>query len=230
MDNQQTLEKLISSNIRKVNGNEIPHPSSIIDIMKEYGEIKVAKLAGKVEGLDTDLNEVQLINNYLIEVSVDNKDEFYGTLGLIILQGQDKVKIYSGLTAHACLNLTVWGADYVKSVNSIDIDVLKGLLDKSYMHLPKQSELILGNVDRLKNSIYFKDEWTMKKGELLEIMNPSLFGYLTNAEELFRDEKSLYYDQPLTDWNLLSAMTHKISTEGISSRVNKTLQLEKLFV
>jgi hypothetical protein len=230
MDNQKTLDKLINSNIRVVNTDEIPHPSSVIDIMKEFGDIKMAKLSGKIDGLDDDLNEIQLINNYLIEVQVNDKDEFFGTLGLIVQQGSSKVKIYSGLTAHACLNLSVWGADYVKDLKGIEIELLKGFLDKGYKNLNKQTDVILSNVDRLKNSIYFKDEWTMKKGNLLEIMNPSLFGYLTNAEELLRDEKSLYYDQPLTDWTLLSALTHKISTEGISSRVNKTLKLEALFV
>lgn len=227
---EQIIQKLKDSNIRVISGNEIAHPNSVIEIMQGLGNIKVAKLSGKIDGLDDNFDEIQLINNYLIEVDVLDKKEFYGTIGVIIQQGSNKMKVYSGLTAHACLNLTVWGADYVKSVNSIDIDVLKGLLDKSYMHLPKQSELILSNVDRLKSNVYNEGNWTLKKGDLLETMNPSLFGYLTNAEELFRTEGSLYYDQPLTDWTLLSAMTDKISKEGISSRVNKTLKLEKLFV
>jgi hypothetical protein len=230
MDFSKTIDKLVNSNIRVVNTVEIPHPSSVIDIIKEFGDIKMAKLSGKIDGLDDDLNEVQLINNYLIEVQVNDKDEFYGTLGLIISQGSSKVKIYSGLTAHACINLSVFSADYVKSLKGIEIDVLRSLLDKGYTNLPKQSELILGNVDRLKNNVYNDGNWTLKKGELLETMNPSLFGYLNNMEELLRTEGSLYYDQPKSDWTLLSAMTDKISKEGISSRVNKTLKLEALFL
>jgi len=230
MDNQKILDKLINSNIRVVNAVEVPHPSSVIEIMKEFGDIKMAKLSGKIDGLDDNLEEIQLINNYLIEVQVNDKDEFFGTLGLIVQQGSSKVKIYSGLTATACLNLSVFGADYVKDLKGIEIELLKGFLDKGYKNLNKQTDVILSNVDRLKMNPYNVNGWTHKKGQLLEFMNPSLFGYLTNAEELLRDEKSLYYDQPLTDWNLLSAMTHKISTEGISSRVTKTLQLEKLFV
>ena len=227
---EKIIEKLISSNIRVVNGNEIPHPSTVIDTMKEFGNIKMAKLSGKIEGLDDNLQEIELINNYLIEVQVDDEDEFYGTLGLIVQQGSSKVKIYSGLTAHACLNLSVFGADFVKDLKGIEIDLLKGFLDKGYKNLHKQSNGILEHVDRLKSNPYDAGKWTFKKGELLETMNPSLFGYLTNAEELFRTEGSLYYDQPLTDWTLLSAMTDKIKNEGISSRVNKTLQLERLFV
>lgn len=227
---EQVIQKLKDSNIRVVSGTEITHPSEIIDLMSTYGDIKMAKLSGKIDGLDDDLNEIQLINNYLIEVDVLNKGDFYGTIGVIVQQGSNEMKVYSGLTAHACINLSVFSADYVKSVKSIDLDLLRNLLDKAVKYLPEQIELILDKIERLKTNVYNRSEWTHKKGQLLETMNPSLFSYLTNAEKLFRDEDSLYYDQPLTDWTLLSAMTDKIKDEGISARLNKTLQLEELFV
>lgn len=230
MDFSKTIDKLINSNIRVVSGNEMPHPSSIIDVMKEFGNIKMAKLSGKIDGLDDKLNEIQLINNYLIEVQVDNEDEFYGTLGLIVQQGSDKVKVYSGLTAHACLNLSVFGADYVKDLKGIEIEFLKGFLDKAHKNLPKQIDVIQSNVDRLKNNPYDVGKWVWRKGEMLSSMPTNLLSYLVYAEEQLREPKSVYYDQPCTDWTLLSAMTDKIKNEGISSRVNKTLQLERLFL
>lgn len=223
----ESLEKLLSSNIRVVKGKEIPHPEEIINLMKKFGDIKVAKLSGKVEGLDDDFNEIQLVNNYLVEVSTDNS-EFYGTIGVLVQQGSDKLKVYSGLTASACLNLSIFGADYIRPLKSIDLDILNSLLDKGANSLVAQTDLVKSIVNKLQNQIYSEETWQHTKGRLLNTMPTHLLPYLMWAEEQLRDNP-LYNRELLSSWLLLSAMTDKIKNESISSRISKTIELEDLF-
>ena len=230
---KDTLKALNNCDTVITNNKEVLHPSIIIQQMESLGEIKVAKYQGEKKGIKDFDNEKQisLFNKYLIEVQVDDKNnDMYGTLGIIVEQNKNIFQVYSGLTARACLNLTIWGADYIKKVKAIDFSNIVKYLDSSLSGLATQEDFILSQLELLKNKVYSKEEFTKRKGVLLEKMNPVLFPYLFHAEEQFREKTSLYYDQPLSDWNLLSAMTDKISKEGVNSRVAKTLQLEKLFI
>ncbi len=230
---KDTLKALNNCDTVITNNKEVLHPSIIIQQMESLGEIKVAKYQGEKKGIKDFDNEnpISLFNKYLIEVKVDDKNsDMYGTLGIIVEQNKNIFQVYSGLTAHACLNLTIWGADYIKKVKTIDFSNIVKYLDSSLSGLATQEDFILSQLEFLKNKVYSKEEFTKRKGVLLEKMNPVLFPYLLHAEEQFREKTSLYYDQPSSDFNLLAAMTDKISKEGVNSRVAKTLQLEKLFI
>ena len=231
---KDTLKALNTCDTVITNKQEVLHPSHIIQLMESLGEVKVAKYQGEKKGIkeyDNEENPISLFNKYLIEVKVDDKNnDMYGTLGVIIEQNKNIFQVYSGLTAHACLNLTIWGADYVKKVKTIDYSNIHKYLENALSGLSTQEDFILSQLELLKNKVYSKEEFTKRKGVLLEKMNPSLFPYLFHAEEQFREKTSLYYDKPLSDWTLLSSMTDLIKDKGVNERVGKTLQLESLFI
>jgi len=228
---EQIIQKLKDSNIRKVKGSEVPHPEELIDLMAQFGSFKHIKSSGTINGLDDNGEDIELINNYIIEVEAKGvNNEFYGIVGILCKQGQNELTVYSGLNASACTNLHIFNSDFTKVLKGIDIEALKFMLNKANNNLNIQTPMILKTTDKMKQKIYSDDEWVYKKGQLLSTMNPSLFSYLNNAEELLRSETSLYYDMPKSDFTLLQSLTDKIKNDSVTARISKTLQLEKLFV
>ncbi len=227
---EEKIELLENSNIRTVNKTDVPHPSSMIDLMSKFGTFKTISIGSNIQGKDDNGEEIKLINNYILETKIsDVNSEFFGCIGLYINQNSNKAQIYSGLNAHMCLNLALFGADYVKLLKGIEIKHVEALLNQAEKNLKKQIPLILENVERLKEKTYTDVEFIDKKGLLLSTMDSSLFPYILHAENEFRNETGLYYDMPPSDWKLLSAMNDKIRSESSANRIKKTLQLEALF-
>lgn len=228
---EQIIQKLRDSNIRKVKGVEVPHPEELIDLMAQFGSFRHLKSSGTINGLDDAGEDVEIVNNYIIEVEAKSvNDEFYGIIGILCKQGQNELTVYSGLNASACTNLHIFNSDFIKVLKGVDVEALKFMLGKANNNLKPQSRMILETTGKMKQKIYSDDEWIYKKGQLLSTMNTSLFSYLNNAEELLRSEKSLYYDMPKSDFTLLQSLTDKIKSDSVTARISKTLQLEKLFV
>ena len=205
---------------------EIPHPTELLDIMAKLGNFSHIKVGGTTNGLENN-DEISIVNNYLVEVRMDDSD-FYGTCGLLVRQGANKVQIYSGLTASACLNLSIFGANYIKE-SKIDIVSLEAYLDKAANNLLKQKPMIEEKVDRMKNTFFNSDEWTKEKGRLLSILPDNCLPNLLHAEGLLRQEDSLYSDMDNSQWKMLSLLTDNIKNETVTSRIKKTLQLEAAF-
>lgn len=228
MDVIQTLK---DSNIRVVGNNvEIPHPTKIMEILQDYGDFSVSKLSGSTDGKNDDGSDIKLIDRYLLEVNTNSHGDSYNTIGIIVSQSGNFAKVYAGDVIFACTNLQISGAEYVREVKTIDVSFIANLIKKAHQYLPEQTRKIQEFNERLLKKTYSDDEFIAKKGELLSTISPNLFGYLNHCEEEFRNEKSLYYDMPNSDYKLLQGMTSKIIDSGITTRINKTLQLEKLFV
>lgn len=224
------IQILKDSNIRVTNsGAEIPHPSKIIEIMKDYGDLTVTKMSGSTDGKNDDGSEIKLVDRYLVEVNTNSHGESYNTIGIIVSQSQNFAKIYAGDVVFACTNLSVGGADFVRELKNIELSYVANLIKKANQYLPEQTAKIREFHERLQSKIYSDDEFIARKGELLSTISPSLFGYLNHCEEEFRNEKSLYYDMPNSDYKLLQGMTDKVISSGISARISKTLAIEKIF-
>lgn len=230
IDNQKQIEILQNSDIRTFGEFELPSPADVYDYMSKLGEVKLVKTGSKVTGKNEDYDDVMLLNDYLIEVKLTDNNEFFGIVGILVQQNSNKMQVYSGLNAHACLNLSIFGADYVKSIKGIDIEVIKALGEKAGNNLILQAPRIIEQVDELTSITYNQETWNHKLGKLLREIPSSLQGYLVNGVNELNNKQSIYYDQPLTDWLLLSAMTDKIKNDSVPARVNKTVALEKLFV
>lgn len=156
---------------------------------------------------------------------------FYGTVGMLVNYNSNKLIVYSGATARACLNLAIFGADYVREYPLLDFaDAVPDILSKATDNLSKHLESIKQTKERLERRTFSSLQFEHRKGELLSRMDLSLLPYLKHAEEQFRTKDSLYFDMPHSDWKLLSAMTDLVKDKGVSARITKTLKLEELFI
>ncbi|MCS7317207.1 MAG: hypothetical protein NZZ41_02640 [Candidatus Dojkabacteria bacterium] len=171
---------------------------------------------------------------FLMEKSIMNDEVikgFYGTVGMIVNYSSNKLIVYSGATARACLNLSIFGADYVVEYSLLDsVESLNDILAKATNNLSVHLNHIRQVKEKLESKQYSPIEFEHRKGEILSKMDLSLLPYLKHAEEQFRSKDSLYFDMPNSDWKLLSAMTDLVKDKGVTARISKTLKLEELFV
>jgi hypothetical protein len=204
----------------------VPKPSDVIAIFGE--DIEAIKLANPIVGED-----VEIYPKYIIEarVSVDIPDmgDMYATVGILI--NKDKATIYSGATARACLNLSIFGAEYVTEVPFDTIESIEQLIETAKKNVFKQVLHILELKKDLEAVVFSEKEFTLRVGSLLLRNLPiELMEYLVHAAAVLRDESSIYFEEPLTDWLLLSAMTDKVKDKAsIMNRVKTTMALENVF-
>lgn len=209
---------------------EYPLPNTFLEV---FGEITRLDLDNPVEVGESG-NVYKAYPKFLMEKSL-MEDEiikgFYGTVGMLVNYNSNKITIYSGATARACLNLSIFGATYVKEYSLLNsIDILPEILSKATDDLALHLEEIKSVKERLERKVYSLKEFEHRKGEIFSKMDLSLLPYLKHAEEQFRTKDSLYFDMPDSDWKLLSAMTDLVKDKGVTARVNKTLKLESLFI
>jgi hypothetical protein len=216
--------------------NDISYPSAE-KITNQFGKVEIIKLNKPLQITDKENNLFETYSKFILESKLcDNEviDGFYGTVGLLANYDRNKFTVYSGATAWACLNLSIFGAGYVKEYNLLNhYEQVGDFVQKAKDVLIVQLEHIKKIKKKLEAKVYTLDKYHQKKGELLHLFvetSPGLIPYLTHATLQDISEDSIYLDQPLSDWRLLSSMTDLISKQGVSSRVTKTLELESLFV
>lgn len=173
-------------------------------------------------------------SSYVIESKLEDNtiiDGFYGTVGILVSNSQNKVTVYSGANAVACTNLSIFGAEFIQQMNlTQSLSQLEEILYQANISMTSRLENIKQIKERLESNTYNTKQFEDKKGELISKIDIGLFDYVKHAEKQFRDANSIYFDQPYSDWLLLSAMTDKIKLESPSKRIESTLVLEKLFV
>lgn len=205
---------------------EIPHPSELLDILAKVGNFSHVKVGGTTNGKEND-DEISIVNNYIVEVKLDNSD-FFGTVGVLVRQGSNRIQVYSGLTASACLNLSIFNANYIKE-SKIQLDVIEVLIDKAANNILKQKPMIEERIEKMRNTFLNSEEWLREKGRLLTVLPDSCLPNVVNLEHLLRDKGSLYAAWDNTSWKLLSCLTDSIKNEAVTSRLKKTLAIEAAF-
>lgn len=224
------IEELKNSNQFMKREVQYPLPELFVE---NFGDLVRLDMDAPIEVGDNG-NVYKAFPKFLMEKSLmDNEviDGFYGTVGMIVNYNSNKLIIYSGATARACLNLTIFGANYVREYPLLDFaDAVPDILSKATDNLLNHLEFIKQIKERLERKTFSSIQFEHRKGELLSRMDLSLIPYLKHAEEQFRTKDSLYYDMPHSDWKLLSAMTDLVKEKGVSARITKTLKLEELFV
>lgn len=223
--------ELLSKSSNFVGKKDVVYPSakSLIDV---FGEVEIVKLPS-ANKLNENEKTLYTYPRFILENKLydDELEGFYGTVGMLVNYQSNKLHIYTGANAKACLNLSIFGADYVKEYDLLStLDVLPELLDKSVVFLKQHLQIIEEKKTKLESVQYDSKHWENLKGNLISRMDLSLFPYLKHAETLIRDKDEKYLDMPHSDWKMLSLMTDLISKQGVTSRVTKTLELEALFV
>ena len=232
---KEQLESLVKSHQFVKPNSERDYPLAS-EIVSQFGEVEICKLGSEIAVADNG-NVYSSYSSFILENKLfDNQyiDGYFGTVGLLVNYNKNKIKLYSGANAWACLNLSIFGADYVQEFDLIQsVKLLPDLILKQQERLVSQFDVIAQIKEKMSKIEYNSKQWADRKGDLLSKMDLTLFSYIKHAEELDRstDPKlNLYLDQPNSDWKLLNMMTDLISKQGVSQRVTKTLELEELFV
>ena len=236
-ETQTNLQKLRDSDrfIRVYNSKEqiMPEASNILDNFKypvNICNIGRSVLAQIKDGGD----KVEVFPKYIVETSLyDNEviEGFTGTIGLLVNNNSNTISIYSGMMAHACLNLSIFNTEYIQVINLLNsLDTLEGILKLAEDKLFERLNYIKQVKDRLESIIYGEEAFQDKKGQVLNSLPLDLFGYLEHSERVLRDPASIYYNMPKNLWTLMSSYTDKIKHESPTKRLQSTLALEKMFV
>lgn len=228
------LELLVKSELFTKRDVSYPAAEKIIN---QFGKVELVKLCEPLQITNKEDKLFETYSKFILESKLyDNEviDGFYGTVGLLANYDKNKFTIYSGATAWACLNLSIFGAGYVKEYDLLGhYDQVGDLVQKAKDVMVVQLEHIKKTKERLEAKTYTQEKYHQRKGELLQLFvetNTALIPYLTHSTLQDVSEDSIYLDMPLSDWRLLSTMTDLISKKGVNERVKKTLELEELFV
>jgi pyoverdine/dityrosine biosynthesis protein Dit1 len=202
-------------------------------ILESFNQpISMIKL-GSPTLIEKEEEEAKAYSNYIIESKMmENEiiEGFFGTIGVLVQCSSNKISVYAGANAAACLNLHIWGDfiqvhDLNKSASSLRETLLeaeKSMTDKlNYIKLVKERL----EAQRFDTAREFDDY----KGNVLSRLPLNLFGYMEHGEGQLRDANSIYHDMPNSAWKLLSCMNDKISKESPTRRLQSTLALEKIF-
>lgn len=220
---KQLEESIAYGKVDKDTKVYVPSPKEVLSM---FDNIEAIKLANPIVGQDIEIYPKYIIESK-VSVNIPSIGDMYATVGILI--NKDKAIIYSGATARACLNLSIFGAEYVSEVPFDTIESIEHLIEIAKSNVHKQVIHIIELKEQLESTEYDTVGFTKRKGELLETMSIDLLEYLIHAEEVLRDSSSIYYEEPLTDWLLLSAMTDKVKDKPILNRVKTTLALENVF-
>lgn len=208
----------------------MPQPSVLLDMIEDISLVKV----GTPTLIEKQGVMAKSFSSYVIESKLEDNtvlEGFYGTVGILVSNSQNKLTVYSGANAWACTNLSVFGAEYVSSMNlTHSLQTLDNILGEARESMIQRLESIKAIKQRLEGNTYTTKAFEDRKGQLLSSIDLSLFEYVKHSEKVLRDKNSIYFDQPKSDWLLLSSMTDIISKQSPSKRVESTLALEKIFV
>jgi hypothetical protein len=225
--------------VKEKNKKEVtmPHPMDIYHKFKEVLGVDDIRVNIEDKKILSNEGELQIAyDKYLFMADLNSEISFNGIyphskkVGIIVCNSSNKMKIFSGMEAKACLNMSIFGADSIieENINTILIKANVGKVLK----VSEEKELQWKNkiLNWINTTYNTESSWNNRKGEILTKMATNLFGYIKHAEEQMRDKNSLYYDMPDSDWKLLSAMTDKNKNVGLTSRINHIEQLEYLFL
>lgn len=204
------------------------------EVLNKFGnDISLVKV-GSPTVIEKNGTIAKSYSSYVIESKLEDNtiiEGFYGTVGVLVSNSQNKITVYSGANALACTNLSVFGAEYVQSMNlTQSLFTLEEILQQANISMTSRLENIKAIKEKLEAKTYGSIGFENRKGELVSRIDIGLFDYVKHAEKVLRDKNSIYSDQPYSDWLLLSAMTDKIKLESPAKRIESTLALEKLFV
>jgi len=227
--------ELLNSSQQYVGKKDLVFPAPI-EITKKFGSVNIVKLSNPIK-LAVDDQTYETYPQFILENKLhDNEviEGFYGTVGILTNYKRNKFTIYSGATARACLNLSIFGANYVKEYDLLSqYEYIDNLVYEAQNSLLKQLDVIRENKERLEKNTYTQQQYDQRKGELIRYFyetNTTLVEYFNHSVKMDVVEDSIYLDMPLSDWRILSTMTDLIRDKSVNERISKTLELEELFV
>lgn len=216
--------------ITKDGHRECPSPQEIYD---QFGQVTLFKLDTPYAGVTQDKSQIlEVYPKYILEHNFDLPDmniNNAGTVGILVNANQNKLFVYSGVMAHACLNLNIFADTYVQDYVLSDVNNLKALIQNARDAVQTQYQLFKDMQERLTAEVYSTKDFQERKGFLLDTISESLFPYLVNAESLMRDANTIYKEMPNTDWKILQAMTDNIKNKSVINRIKTTRELEVIF-
>jgi hypothetical protein len=227
---KEELQMLSNSHVFYKKEVDYPLASVFSDLIPNASNVKLSNPVEVGDGgkvyytYPSFIIESKHYNNEVIE-------GFSATLGMLVNYNKNEYTIYTGATAAACLNLSIFGAENLFTYSILgDIanlpDHLKLAEDKMFDHL-QRIKLIK---ERLENTTYSTLEFKNRKGKLLSDMSIPNLDYLKSAEDLMRTSGSIYYDMPNSDWKLLQACTDSVSDKLALKQLKVTLELEQYFL
>lgn len=231
---EENISALKSSDnyVRMYNGQaqKLPLPSEIIN---HFSDVSLVKISSPTL-IQKDEIIAKSFSSYVIETKLEDNtiiEGFYGTIGALVSNSQNKVTFYSGANAWACTNLSVFGAEYIQEMNLMQSLVnIPNLIEAAEVSMIQRLESIKQIKETLEAKQYNTRQFEDRKGEILSRIDLSLFDYVKHSEKVLRDKNSIYADSPYSDWLLLSSMTDLISKQSPAKRIESTLALEKIFV
>jgi hypothetical protein len=231
MENKNLL--LDSDNYARMYNSKVevmPLPSAVLNHFTDVSLIKV----GSPTMVEKNGVIAKSYSSYVIETKLEDNtiiDGFYGTIGALVSNSQNKVTFYSGANAWACTNLSVFGAEFVESMNlTQSLAMIPMILEKATNSMVGRLEAIKQMKEKLESKTYTNKGFEDFKGEILSRADLSLFEYIKHAEKVMRDKNLFYSDMPHSQWKMLSAMTDIVKNQAPSKRVEATLALESLFI
>lgn len=237
-ENQKLLTLLENSNNLVVEKNDkeviMPHP---MDIYEKFVSIAGTDVRIEVEGKimlsDTETkiayDKYMFIADYPVNLDFNGNFHHQAKLGITVANRSNVMKVWSGMEAKACLNMSVFGADSLQE-DKISPNLIKDMVLLSKKEIDNKIEDWQRKIWKLINTTYDAKSFEARKGKLLTNLPVNLFSYIKHAEEQMRDANSLYYNWEDSDWKLLSAMTDLNSKKGILNRINEIIKLEAQFL
>jgi hypothetical protein len=235
-ETETNLQKLRNSDtyIRVYNSKEerMPEASQILDNFNY--PVNLCNIGRSILAQVKDNGDkVEVFPKYIVETNLyDNEviEGFTGTIGLLVNNNSNTISIYSGMMAHACLNLSIFNTEYIQVINLLNsLDNLKNIVNSAKDKLLEKLQYIKLIKDKLEAETYTESQFIDKKGEILNKIPLNLFGYIEHSEKVLRDANSIYHGMPNSSWKILSSFTDLVSKQSPTKRIEATLALEKMF-
>ena len=235
MELEQTLNVLKDSdNYARLYNQKVevmPLPSQIINAFES--PLAVAKV-GSPTIIEKEGQLAKSYSSYVLESKLEDNtiiEDFFGTVGVLVSNSQNKLTVYSGANCWACTNLSVFGAEFTQSLNlTQSLNSLAETIKLAEDNMVNRLLHIKARKEELEAKTYTNKGFEDLKGEIMSRIDIKLFDYVKHSETVLRDKNNIYYDMPHSQWKLLSSMTDKIKKESPSKRLESTLALEKIFV
>lgn len=238
-ENLKLLDLLQNSSSLVIERNQknitMPHPIEVFEKFKsvvDTDDIRVS-IEGKQmlenEGLAYGIDKYMFIADIPKTINFDGLYEHNAKVGIIVANKSNVMKVFSGMEARACLNMSVFGADSLLE-EKISVGQIKDMTLLSKKEIDNKVEEWEKKINTWINCTYSGTAFLNRKGRLLDEAPINLFPYIKHAEEQMRDRNSQYYNMIDSDWKLLSCMTDLNKSKGILNRINDIIKLEGLFL
>ena len=214
-----------------------PFLKSIQNGIKDY----VVSVANPISNKNVDTDEVNTAYpKVLVEAKVGTHVEgFDSVIGLLYnLDGKPIIKAYSGENARACLNLTIFNAEYVFEQSLLtDYREIYAKTKLWKDNKEKEAEEFKNTLKSLKDSYITKKELNELIGNLLFRSAKSRIGTspIVQATKYLQDPSSAYYiyqgsEFVCNQWNVFNSITQALNGSDMISKPTKTVSLAKLFL